>query len=77
MAQVPDTFKAARIVEYRKPLQIDTVHTPELQNGEFLIKVEASPVNPSDIIFINGGYGNLPLPGTPGWEGSGVIVKLG
>ena len=30
MAKIPETFKAARIVEYGKPLIVDTVPTPEL-----------------------------------------------
>ena len=39
--------------------------------------MEAAPINPADAYIIKGKYGNLPLPCTPGWDGSGVIVKLG
>lgn len=56
---------------------MDTIPTPELQKGEFLIRVEAAPINPSDAFFIKGLYAQLPLPVIPGWEGSGVVVKLG
>ena len=43
-----------------------------------LIKVHSAPINPSDLAFI-GGVWNIPLqyPHTPGWEGSGEIVKAG
>jgi NADPH:quinone reductase-like Zn-dependent oxidoreductase len=38
----------------------------------------ASPVNPSDLAFIGGGYGLLPkFPATPGFEGVGVVEASG
>jgi len=43
-----------------------------------LIKVEASPINPSDVLFIQGKYlvsSNPPF--VIGSEGSGVVVKAG
>ena len=46
--------------------------------GEVLVKVFASPVNPSDLMFITGNYGfKKPLPATPGFEGSGTVVEAG
>lgn len=43
-----------------------------------LVKVEASPINPSDLGFLKGTYareGTYPL--VPGFEGSGVVVENG
>ena len=38
----------------------------------------ASPVNPSDLLVVRGRYGVLPdLPATPGFEGVGVVDKVG
>ena len=46
--------------------------------GEVLVKVFASPVNPSDLAFITGNYGiKKALPATPGFEGSGTVVATG
>ena len=46
--------------------------------GEVLVKVAASPINPSDLAFLSGLYGfKKPLPATPGFEGSGTVVDNG
>jgi NADPH:quinone reductase-like Zn-dependent oxidoreductase len=46
--------------------------------GQVLIRVAASPINPSDLMFIRGLYGfKKPLPATPGFEGSGTVVEAG
>jgi NADPH:quinone reductase-like Zn-dependent oxidoreductase len=43
-----------------------------------LVKVFASPINPSDLAFIQGLYGfKKPLPAVPGFEGSGTVVESG
>jgi NADPH:quinone reductase-like Zn-dependent oxidoreductase len=46
--------------------------------GEVLVRVAASPINPSDHMFIRGLYGfKKPLPAIPGFEGSGTVVEVG
>lgn len=46
--------------------------------GEVLIKMHASPINPSDLAFLAGGYGiKKPYPVVPGLEGSGTVVASG
>ena len=46
--------------------------------GEVLVRMLASPVNPSDLMFINGTYGLQPeLPQVPGFEGVGVVESSG
>lgn len=43
-----------------------------------MVKVEASTLNPSDILFMRGLYNvKLNYPYTPGWEGSGTVVEAG
>ena len=46
--------------------------------GQVLVRVAASPINPSDMMFIRGLYGfKKPLPAVPGFEGSGTVVEAG
>jgi NADPH:quinone reductase-like Zn-dependent oxidoreductase len=43
-----------------------------------LVRVFASPINPSDLVFIRGLYGfKKPLPAIPGFEASGTVVEAG
>ncbi len=59
-------------------LQVREVPTPEPGPGQVRVKMIASPVNPSDLLVVRGRYGVLPeLPATPGFEGVGVVDKLG
>jgi len=45
---------------------------------KLLIKMEASPCNPSDIAFMQGGYNVIKtLPAVPGFEGCGIVVDTG
>lgn len=46
--------------------------------GQVLVKIEAAPCNPSDLLFLEGKYGvKKSLPTVPGWEGAGTVVKSG
>lgn len=52
------------------------VQTPG--KNQVLVRVEAATLNPSDILFMRGLYNvKLTYPYTPGWEGSGTVVKSG
>jgi NADPH:quinone reductase len=51
---------------------------PKPAKGEVLVKMTASPINPSDLAFLMGGYTfKTGLPVTPGNEGSGIVVASG
>ncbi len=59
-------------------LQVRDVPRPTPGSGEILVRMIASPVNPSDIAFISGKYGLQPTyPATPGFEGVGVVEATG
>lgn len=46
--------------------------------GQVLVKMAASPCNPSDLLFLTGKYGvKKPYPAVPGWEGAGTVVESG
>ncbi len=52
--------------------------TPKPAAGEVLVKVIASPINPSDISFVQGQYGIRPeLPSGAGFEGVGTVEAVG
>ncbi len=77
---LPRTMKALRLHQYQgiKSLRIEDVPLPLLESDEILIKVAASPINPSDDLFCDGLY-KIPvsLPMTPGFEGAGTVVAAG
>ncbi|MDG2081355.1 MAG: zinc-binding dehydrogenase [Bacteroidales bacterium] len=59
-------------------LSIEERKVPKPDIDEVIIKVHASPVNPSDIAFIQGSYNIVKsLPAIPGFEASGIIVDSG
>lgn len=56
----------------------DDVPAPQPKWGEVLVRMLASPINPSDLMFIAGKYGLKPkLPAVPGFEGVGVVEASG
>ncbi len=57
---------------------IAEIPVPQPAAGEVLVKMHASPINPSDLAFLAGGYGiKKPYPAVPGFEGSGTVVAAG
>jgi NADPH:quinone reductase-like Zn-dependent oxidoreductase len=59
-------------------LKVIEKETPAPGPGEVRVRVVASPVNPSDIMFVQNLYGIRPqLPSGAGFEGMGVIDAVG
>ncbi len=51
---------------------------PRPRHGQVLVRIEAAPCNPSDLLFLQGLYGvDKTLPAVPGWEGAGTVVAAG
>ncbi|MBK7407047.1 MAG: zinc-binding dehydrogenase [Saprospirales bacterium] len=75
---LPATMQAVQLDEMEQPLAVREIPVPKPGPGQVLVHMAASPINPSDLAFLLGGYGfKEPLPLTPGNEGSGTVVAVG
>ncbi|MBC8148020.1 MAG: zinc-binding dehydrogenase [Bacteroidetes bacterium] len=78
-------MKAIELQEYNQNiirvlvgLKATEIEKPIPLKNQILIKIMASPCNPSDIAFIRGGYNiQKVLPKVLGFEGSGIVVEAG
>ncbi|MGE5323999.1 MAG: zinc-binding dehydrogenase [Actinomycetota bacterium] len=81
MSEIPASMQAVQLSDYNglpASIHLARVPVPRPGPGEVLVRVHASPVNPSDLMFVRGLYGfKKPLPATPGFEGSGTVVATG
>lgn len=61
-----------------EPLALGEMPVPQPGPGQVLIKIAASPINPSDLSFLQGQYGvKKAYPSVPGFEASGTVVAAG
>jgi NADPH2:quinone reductase len=78
--QMPDQMTAVVLDSYSgaEALRVEQCPVPKPGKDEVLVKVAASPINPSDLAFLDGKYGfDNPPPVVPGGEGSGTVVAVG
>ena len=68
--------QAAVCREFGEPLTIETLRLEPPQGNEVRVKVLASSICHSDIIYINGGWGGT-LPTVFGHEVAGVVTDIG
>lgn len=74
----PNTMKAVQQFEQGGKLILVELPVPRPTKGEVLVKMAASPINPSDLSFLKGTYVQKPnYPVIPGIEGSGTVVASG
>lgn len=77
-ANIPTTMQAVVLTSPGTQPTVATIPVPIPGSGEVLVKMSFSPVNPSDLAFLAGGYGiKKPFPVVPGFEGSGTVVAAG
>ena len=85
MGSRPKQMRAVRlsalhedVVEAIRSLRVVEQPVPEPRRGQVLVKIEAAPCNPSDLLLLQGKYGvSKSLPTVPGWEGAGQVVASG
>lgn len=74
-------MKAAVFEAFGAPsevLHIREVPDPKPGPGQVRVRMVLSPINPSDLLVVQGLYGVLPtLPATPGFEGVGIVDEIG
>ena len=81
MKPIPETMRALELRSYEGgagELALVEKQVPRPGKGQALVRVAASPVNPSDLMFLRGMYGiKKHLPVVPGFECSGEVVAAG
>ena len=77
---IPATMRALELRSYEgaeDSLALVERPVPRPGKGEVLVRVAASPVNPSDLMFLRGMYVRKKLPVVPGFECSGEVMARG
>lgn len=82
---IPKNMRAVVLEEYGdnvtaaiSGLKVRERPVPQPRHGQVLVRIEAAPCNPSDLLLLQGKYGTLKtLPSVPGWEGAGTVIASG
>jgi len=53
---LPEKMNAVQLDVIGQPLSVREIPVPRPGKGEVLVKMTASPINPSDLAFMMGGY---------------------
>jgi NADPH:quinone reductase-like Zn-dependent oxidoreductase len=83
--KIPEQMRAVVLDSYGdslpeaiRGLRVRQRPVPAPGKGQVLVRIEASPCNPSDLLLLEGKHGSLKsLPTVPGWEGAGTVVASG
>lgn len=75
-------MKAIRFDQYGEPakvLAVEDLPLPEPGEGEVRLRILASPVNPSDLLYVRGHYAGTQavFPAQVGFEGIGIVDAVG
>src|SRR5277367_3163605 len=73
------TMQAAVLNSARSPFQIGSIPRPEPAQGQVLVRIEASAVNPLDLKIHSGeaAHARHPLPGILGIDLAGIVEAVG
>lgn len=81
VASTPQVMRALELRGYgagTRNLEVVQKSIPQPGPGQVLVRIAASPINPSDLAFVRGVYGTRKrLPVVPGIEASGTVVAAG
>jgi NADPH:quinone reductase-like Zn-dependent oxidoreductase len=75
-------MKAVQFDAYGEPAEVLAVADrplPEPGNGEVRVRILATPINPSDLLYVRGRYSGVEacFPAAVGFEGVGIVDALG
>jgi NADPH:quinone reductase-like Zn-dependent oxidoreductase len=75
-------MKAIRFRQHGEPakvLAVEECRRPEPGQGEVRVRIRATPVNPSDLLYVRGYYSGTEahFPAPVGFEGVGIVDALG
>lgn len=70
-------MRAVILKEQNQPPVVSDTETPEPQQGEVLVRVQAAALNHRDVWIMKGQYPNIQLPLIPGSDGAGTVVAEG
>jgi NADPH:quinone reductase-like Zn-dependent oxidoreductase len=72
-------MRAVRYHEYGEAdvLRVEEIDRPSPKSDELLVEIRAASVNPVDVMFRTGQYGETSLPSIPGGDGAGVVTSVG
>ena len=72
-------MKAIRVAKFGGPevLTLEEVADPSPGPGQVVVQIKAAGVNPVDYYIHTGGYGQRPLPYTPGSDAAGIVEAVG
>jgi len=75
---IPKTMRALVLNAYNGEPKLEEIPVPKPKKGEVLVKIHASPINPSDFAYIHGRYPTQKtLPAVAGFEASGKVIATG
>lgn len=77
MVEGPKLMRAIMIEAIGQPLVVKQVPIPKLSSGQLLVKIEAVPINPSDLGFLNGFGEDTTAQRQIGFEGAGIVISSG
>ncbi|GAA4629432.1 zinc-binding dehydrogenase [Actinoallomurus vinaceus] len=75
-------MKAIRFAQHGEPskvLETENVPLPEPGDGQVRVRILATPVNPSDLLYVRGYYAGVEprFPAPVGFEGVGIVDAIG
>lgn len=77
MSELPKKMKAAQVVEFKKPYQINDVDTPkDIGEYDILVKTAVASLCHTDFMVLNGVFPTQ-LPHTGSHEGTGTVIRVG
>jgi len=72
------TMRAAMLESYGLQVSLQDVPRPRPSGSQVLIQIESATINPSDLVYLQGGYVETQeLPAATGKEGAGIVVETG